>query len=164
MPTINVINRLVIMMALSVVALTALASDAYPPRPITKSERCPVCGMYPAGYPKWHSQIVFTDGEHSSFDSPIEMFRFIHNMAKYDSRHSAAQIGQIYVPDYETGEWLNARDAVYVVGSKVSGPMGADLPAFANEERAKGFIKQSGGEVLDFAQVTSAVFSGGHSH
>lgn len=164
MLTAKVIRKIIVMIALCVVSLLAQATDDYSPRPITKSERCPVCGMYPANYPKWHSQIIFTDGEHSSFDSPIEMFRFIHNMAKYDSHHSAAQIGRLYVPAYETGEWLDAKDAFYVVGAKVSGPMGADLPAFANEELAQGFVKQSGGEVLDFSHVTAAVIKGVHNH
>ena len=150
--------------ALMLYTTSVLAAEAYEPKPMAKSERCPVCGMYPASYPKWHSQIVFKDGEHSSFDSQMDMFRFVQNMAKYDKRHSSEQIGKIYVRDFDKGGWLDAKQAFFVSGSKAEGPMGPDLPAFASKEQASGFAKKSGGEVHTFQQVTPEVVNGGHGH
>lgn len=158
------IKNIAMMFALVLFTASVLATEDYAPRTITKTDRCPVCGMYPANYPKWHSQVVFKDGEHLSFDSPIEMFRFTHDVAKYDKRHGSGDIGRIYVPDYENGGWLDAAKAFFVVGSKARGPMGDDLPAFASKEAASGFTKKAGGEVLNFQQVTPAVINGGHSH
>jgi nitrous oxide reductase accessory protein NosL len=158
------LGKMAALLALSVLAASIQASEEYAPKPITKSERCPVCGMYPANYPKWHSQILFKDGEHSSFDSPIEMFRFVHNMAKYDKHHGAADIGMIYVPDAEKGSWLEARQAFFVIGSKARGPMGADLPAFASKESATDFINKSGGEMFTYQQVTPAMVEGKYGH
>jgi nitrous oxide reductase accessory protein NosL len=158
------LGKIAALFALSVFAAATQAGEEYAPKPIAKSERCPVCGMYPANYPKWHAQIVFKHGEHSSFDSPIEMFRFVHNMAKYDKRHVTADIGMIYVPDFDTGSWLEARQAFFVIGSRAKGPMGDDLPAFASKDAASGFIKNSGGEVLTFQQVTPSVVAGRHGH
>jgi len=158
------INSIAIWFALILFATSAQASEQYEPRPIAKSERCPVCGMYPANYPQWHSQIVFKDGEHSSFDSPVEMFRFVQDPARYDKRHDADAIVRIYVPDFGKGAWLDARLAHYVIGSSVKGPMGDDLPAFASKEMAAGFAKKFGGDVLTFQQVTPALVQGGHSH
>lgn len=158
------INILVVLLAMVTIAMSVLAAELYAPQPITEAERCPVCGMYPANYPKWHSQIVFKDGEHSSFDSPMDMFRFLHNMAKYDKRHDSDAIGAIYVTDYDKGGWLDAKQAFFVSGSKAEGPMGNDLPAFASKEQALVFTKSSGGEVLNFQQVTPAVINGGRAH
>lgn len=160
----NHLTNVATLFALALFSAAALGADEYAPRPIAKNERCVVCGMYPANYPKWHSQIVFKDGEHSSFDSPIEMFRFVHNMAKYDKRHSNADIGKIFVPDYEKGGWIDAKLAYFVSGSDAKGPMGNDLPAFASKEAAAGFSKKAGGEVFSFQQVTPAVVNGGHGH
>lgn len=158
---------IVALFALSFITPTVQAAEVYAPQPIAKSERCPVCGMYPANYPKWHAQVVFKDGEHTSFDSAAEMFRFLNNMAKYDKKHVATDIGKIFVPAYDKGGWLDAKQAFFVAGSKVKGPMGNDFPAFASKDDATRFIQQSGGKPLSFEQVTPAVVNGGdggHSH
>lgn len=133
------------------------AAEAYAPREISKQERCPVCGMQPANYPKWHAQILFKDKAFSAFDSPADLFRFLHDMAKYDKKHSTADIGAIYVTDYARGAWLEARQAFFVQGAKVRGPMGPDLPAFGSKEGAEAFVRQAGGRVLGFDQVTPQV-------
>jgi copper chaperone NosL len=145
----------------------AQAADNYLPQPIKQEQRCPVCGMYPAQYPKWHAQIVFKDGTQSAFDSAADMFRFLDGMALYDQKHTATDIGNIYVPDYAKGGWINARKAFFVEGSNVMGPMMSnDLPAFGSKDDAMLFIRKSGGRVLSFEQITTAVVKGlrGHTH
>lgn len=157
---------IVALFALLFIATPAQAAENFTPQPIAKSERCPVCGMYPANYPKWHAQIVFKDGGHASFDSAADMFRFLHNMAKYDKKHVAADIGKIFVPAYDKGSWLDAKQAFFVAGSKAQGPMGNDFPAFISKDDATRFSQKSGGKPLSFEQVTPAVVNGdnGHSH
>lgn len=144
---------------------TTHADENHTARAIAKSERCPVCGMYPANFPKWHAQIIFRDGEHASFDSAAEMFRFLHNMAKYDKKHVAVDINKIFVPEYNKGKWLDAKQAFFVAGSNAKGPMGNDLPAFASKEEAARFSQQSGGNAFNFEQITPALINeGGHQH
>lgn len=151
--------------ALALMATAAHAAENYAPRPIAKSDRCPVCGMYPANFPQWHAQIVFKDGEHSSFDSAADMFRFLNSMAEYDKKHVATDVGGIFVPAHDNGAWLSAKQAFFVTHSNVKGPMGDDFPAFANEEDAMRFSRKSGGNILRFDQVTPAVIDGdGHHH
>lgn len=164
MPLKKIMRFIVALCALSFIATAAHAAETYAPQPIAKSERCPVCGMYPANYPKWHAQIVFKDGTHSSFDSAADMFRFLHDMAKYDKKHVAADIGKIYVPAYDKGNWLDARQAFFVAGSKAQGPMGSDFPAFASKDDATRFSQKSGGKPLSFGQITPAVVNGGDGH
>lgn len=163
----KLVQLMVALFAVSFITTAVQATETYAPQPIVKSERCPVCGMYPANFQKWHAQIVFKDGEHSSFDSAADMFRFLNNMAEYDKKHVATDIGKIFVPAYDKGGWLDAKQAFFVAGSKVKGPMGNDLPAFASKDDAIRFSQKSGGKALSYEQITPAVVSGGedgHSH
>lgn len=165
--SVNKLVQFILLLAGSLIAAAAQATEDYAVQPIAKAERCPVCGMYPANFPQWHAQIVFKDGEHSSFDSAAELFRFLNNMSKYDKKHVAADIGKIFVAAYNKGAWLDAKQAFFVAGSKIQGPMGNDLPAFASRDEAVRFSLKSGGKALSFEQITPAVINAGvheHSH
>ncbi len=65
---------------------TAAAAADLSPQYVQRSARCPVCGMYPYRTPNWTGQIVFNDQTASSFDSPVDMFRFLNNMPLFDSQ------------------------------------------------------------------------------
>lgn len=161
----NLLQFICALFALFMMTTVAQAAENYTPQAIAKTERCPVCGMYPANFPQWHAQIVFKDGDHSSFDSAADMFRFLGNMAKYDKKHSATDIGKIFVPAYDKGNWLDAKQAFFLAGSKIEGPMGSDLPAFASKAEAIRFSQKAGGKVLGFEQVSPAAINGEeHAH
>ena len=89
----------------------------------------------------------------TAFDSPAEMFRFLGNMAKYDSKHSATDIVQMDATDYVRRGRIDARRASYVSGSSARGPMGPDLPAFENKADAEFFVRTAGGRTLNFDQA-----------
>lgn len=129
----------------------ATAGDHLPTA--SKELRCPVCGMIPANYPKWRTQITFRDGAVAAFDSPAEMFRFLGNMAKYDSKHTSADIAEIRATDFIKKSPIDARRASYVSGSSARGPMGPDLPAFENKADAEFFVRTAGGRTLTFDQA-----------
>lgn len=153
-------TRFTLLFALLLALLSRFAFAAEPP-PIAPEARCPVCGMYPARYPKWAAQVVFSDGAQTAFDSPAELFRFLQNLSRYDTRHSAKDIAQTYVSDYAKGGWLAAGAAHFVLGSRARGPMhGPDLPAFASAEEATAFAAKNGGKLIPFAEVTPAVIAG----
>ena len=132
------------------------------------STRCAVCGMYPYRTPQWTAQIVFNDQTASSFDPPADMFRFVGNMMLFDKTHKPADIGAIWVADYNTKAWADARKAFYVLGSNARGPMNdPNLPAFATREAAEAHAKTQGGKVLAFGEVTKEIvksLAGGHNH
>jgi hypothetical protein len=67
-------------------APSATAADLSP-QYVQRSTRCPVCGMYPYRTPQWMAQIVFNDQTASTFDSPVDMFRFLNNMVVFDKQH-----------------------------------------------------------------------------
>jgi copper chaperone NosL len=126
----------------------------YDARPIPVAARCPVCGMYPARFPNWAAQIIFLDGTAHFFDSPVDLFMFIDQADRFDALHTAADAAALYVADYRSGAWLDARSAAFVIGSAVRGPMrGPDLPAFADEVTARIFAGEHGGRVLRFDAI-----------
>lgn len=148
---------------------TVAAAADLSPQYVQRSARCPVCGMYPYRTPNWTGQIVFNDQTATSFDSPVDMFRFLNNMLLFDKQHKPADIGAIYVADYGTKAWADARKAFFVHGSTARGPMNdPNLPAFATREAADAFAKANGGKVLAFREVTREIIkslnTSSHNH
>lgn len=115
---------------------------------------CGKCGMYPAKYPDWQTQVIFTDGKMVPFDGCKCMFGYLMNMAQYDPHHSAQDVAAIWVRDHNTGEWINARDAHFVVGSDVMGPMGKELIPFGTSAAAENFQQEHGGELAGYDAIT----------
>lgn len=128
-----------------------MASDG-PPTPGPK-DRCSTCGMFVAKYPSWVATIVFVDGSSRHFDGPKDLFRFRARENAPEAREA-----EIWVTDYYTGKPLKAREAVFVRGSDVFGPMGAELVPLVSLELAEGFRADHGGEVpLTFDEVDAVV-------
>jgi len=127
----------------------------YAPRPVPAEARCPVCGMYPARYPRWAAQVIFKDGAAHYFDSPVDLFDFLHKVDRYDRRYARADVAASYVRDFEGGQWIEAGQAFFVHGSGVAGPMrNADLPAFVNRAAADAFVRRHRGAVLTAPDMT----------
>lgn len=129
-------------------------------RPVPPEARCPVCGMYPARHPRWAAQLIFADGAAHFFDSPVDLFLFLQDPARYDSARSTEAPVALYVTDFAAGGWVDARQALFVDGSQVRGPMrGADLPAFASRADAEAFIAANGGELRSFDAIGPALIA-----
>ena len=75
------------------------AKDYITPKP---KDKCPVCGMFVAKYPKWVAEIVFKDGSYVVFDGCKDMFKYYFNMEKYTKKKSRDDIAEIYVTEYYT--------------------------------------------------------------
>ena len=126
--------------------------------PISKKERCPVCGMFVTPYPKWITQIQFKDGHHHSFDGMKCFCRFYFNAGKFDDNHSADDFTRLLVRDYYTLKFIDYRKAYYVIGSDVLGPMGHELIPFESQERAQTFkIDHKGLKIIRFDDITPAL-------
>ncbi len=142
------------------------------PRPVPAEARCPVCGMYPARFPRWAAQVIFADGAAHFFDSPVDLFLFLADPARYDETYEAGDVRALHVADFGGKGWTEAGAAHYVIGSAARGPMRSpDLPAFADATDAAAHVARHGGRLLRFAEVDSAVLDGlrqtthaGHGH
>lgn len=129
--------------------------DMLEARPVPGGARCPVCGMYPARFPRWAAQTLFKDGAAHFFDSPVDLFAFQQRIDRHDRGHTINDIAISFVSDFESGHWIEAQHAFFVHGSSVVGPMrDADLPAFASRKAAEALTRSRGGKVLTFAEIT----------
>ena len=72
------------------------------PRAIPTDARCPVCGMYPARSAEWAAQIIFANGDAHFFDSPLSLFQYLADVAKYSQGRTAQELVARYVTDAET--------------------------------------------------------------
>ena len=133
----------------------APAVDTPAPGP---TDTCPACGMFVAPYPYWIATVLFADGHADHFDGAKDMFKYLHDMPKYARGRTAAQIKAIGVTGYYAPDRIDARAAVYVVGSDVLGPMGHEFVPLADEAEAVEFSKDHGGKrTLRFAEASAAL-------
>jgi len=127
------------------------------PMTIPDDVSCGKCGMFPAKYPRWQSQIIFNDGAMTPFDGCKCMFNFLFAMEKFDQTHTGDDVSAIWVKDFNTGEWLTAKDAYYVVGSDMMGPMGKELIPFSDLASAQKFQGEQNGSLMKYTDINPDV-------
>ena len=121
-------------------------------------DKCPVCGMFIAKYPEWTASIQFGDGSHVFFDGVKDMLKFYLTPQKYGSRTDRSSMGTIRVKDYYSLEMIDGRNAYYVIGSDVFGPMGKELIPFARQTDAAEFLRDHRGRrILRFNNLDNVI-------
>lgn len=153
----------IIRLILAIVLLAysvGLAGDRQPIKP-SKQDKCPVCGMFVTKYPDFLAQIIFKDGSYQFFDGVKDMFKYYFNIKRYTSSKSLSEIAALYVTSYYDLNPTDGRNAWYVIGSDVYGPMGKELIPFGKEQDAKEFMKDHSGEtLLHFGDITPEMIKG----
>jgi nitrous oxide reductase accessory protein NosL len=130
------------------------------PKPGT-TDACPVCGMFPAKYPDWVATVLFEDGHADHFDGAKDFFKYLLDMDKFASGRKKEQITGLGVTDYYATEMIDAKQAIYVIGSDVLGPMGHDLIPHPDRYDADAFMKDHKGyKLLRFDQITKSMLFG----
>ncbi len=107
-----------------------------------KKNLCSNCGMSLAKYYKVNHA--------ATHNTDTKQFCSIHCLAEAKSiKHT--QLSNIQVVDTQNKNFINAKDAYYVLGSKIRGVMTRTSKfAFASKEDALHFITQNGGKIVDF--------------
>jgi nitrous oxide reductase accessory protein NosL len=119
----------------------------YPPLLVNKKQKCPVCGMFLYKYPRWVSMIAYGDGKRYYFDGMKDLMKFYFE--------HPTDVELIVTQAYYKQESIHAKDAYFVVGSDVYGPMGHELIPLASEEAAKKFlIEHRGKKIVRFNAIT----------
>ncbi|MEA3418913.1 MAG: nitrous oxide reductase accessory protein NosL [Campylobacterota bacterium] len=119
---------------------------------VPAKEKCPVCGMFVAKYPKWVGLIVVGDKKYY-FDGVKDMMKFY--IFDGDFPYDRSKISTMKVTDFYTLEGILAKEAFYVIGSDVYGPMGNELIPFKTHEAAKNFMSDHRGrEIVLFDKIT----------
>ena len=119
---------------------------------VPTKEKCPVCGMFVAKYPKWVGLIIINKKRYY-FDGVKDMMKYY--IFDGDFPYSRSKISTMQVTDFYTLEGIDAKDAFYVLGSDVYGPMGNELIPFKTKKAAKNFMDDHRGEkIVHFTEIT----------
>lgn len=143
-------------------------STALEPIEITSGTSCSLDGMLLADYPGPKAQIHYAGQvEPEFFCDTMEMFHIFLNPEQVRT------VRGLYVQDMgqanwdePRGNWIDAKAAFYVPGSKRRGSMGPTIASFALEKDAARFAAEYGGKVVRFADIRPdmAVLDGGALH
>ena len=124
------------------------------PQPGPK-DTCPVCGMFVAKYPHWVATVVYRDGHAHHFDGAKDLFKYLFDLPKWAPGHQAKDMVTIAVTEYYDLKRIPAREAWFVIGSDVPGPMGHEMVPLATAAEAQEFMRDHGGKrLLRFDEVT----------
>jgi copper chaperone NosL len=116
---------------------------------VPKDAKCPVCGMFVAKYPQW-TALIETPEKNLYFDGVKDMMKYIFSQKK--------KFEKIYVSDYYKLKKIDAKEAFYVIGANIYGPMGTELIPFASENEATTFMRDHNGKrVLLFNEIDEKV-------
>ena len=157
-PTIHRLTALlgmILMFAIVVSLVDVVDSAERKRRGMTKKDKCPVCGMFVYKYPKWVAVIELADGTSYFYDGAKDMFKHYMNVSKYTPSKVGQDIVSLEVTDYYAVSLIDAKEAWYVIGSDVFGPMGHELIPFETQVSAKEFLEDhKGTRILRFQDVT----------
>lgn len=152
---------LVLPIFLLLIATPLQAADMENVPPPGPKDTCPVCGMFVARYPEWVATVVFADGHSDYFDGAKDMFKYLLDMKKWAPGRKSFDIKTIAVTEYYELKLRDGREAFYVIGSDVLGPMGHELIPLATEDDAKEFLEDhKGTSILRFGDVTLQLLEG----
>ncbi|MRI58411.1 MAG: hypothetical protein C6H99_02780 [Epsilonproteobacteria bacterium] len=107
-------------------------------------------------FPKFQAKIELSDGRTILFCCPKAMFDFYFRPFNYPEYRVKEErdFKALYVRDYLSGKWIDAKKALYVFGSKLQGPKGDDLIPVRNKDALNVFMLKYGGtKVLTFPEV-----------
>jgi copper chaperone NosL len=122
-------------------------------------DACAVCGMYLEGSPGPRAQ-AWLDGRAKPlvFDSTRDFFAYVLQP------ENQSTLRELYVQDSARIDWqqpthasasfIDARTAFYVAWQALPGSMGPTLAPFATHAAAEAFVREHGGAVLRFDDLT----------
>lgn len=126
------------------------AEKIYPKIEVTKEQKCPVCGMFLYKYPNWISMIEYKNGKKVYFDG-------MKDLLKYYFSHKD-NVKEILTQEYYTQKTIAVKDAYFVIGSDIYGPMGREFIGFKDKEAADKFLlDHRGTKVLKFENITEEI-------
>lgn len=106
--------------------------------------------------PEFNAKIILANGKEIIFCCPKAMFDFYFRPFDYPEYKVKEEkdFKKLLVKDYLSGEWIDAKKALYVFGSKLQGPKGDDLIPLRNKDAVNIFMLKYGGtKILTFADI-----------
>lgn len=139
---------LVMLIGLLLAACAAPVDPNAPPEIVYGEDVCDRCGMIISDARFAASVVV----EHAPRQYDYLLFDDIGGMIAYIEERETT-IVSYFVHDYNSKEWLDAGDAVYVLAPDLPTPMGFGIAAFGTHTEAEAEAAAWGGEVLDFQSL-----------
>lgn len=130
----------------------------------TNDTDCSLDGMVLIDYPGPKAQILYAEGKPDFFCNVMELFSVV--LMPEQKRRVAAMFVQDMGKanwDHPHANWIDAKTAFYVVGSKKPGSMGPTFGSFANTQDAENFVKKEGGRIVRFDQISPEMVNMGSS-
>ena len=135
----------IILMAITLV-FTSCSID---PEPLNYGkDQCEHCRMTIMDN-KFGAEIITKKGKIYKFDAAECMIRFVK-----EGKVNDGDVSKYLVIDAsKPANFINAKDAVYLISDNFPSPMGADLSAYGSRTDAENFQKQYSGEIKDWDEV-----------
>jgi copper chaperone NosL len=154
-------TRRVVVAGLAAFACTGVqAAPVDLPKPGPR-DVCPVCGMFVAPYRYWIATILFRDGQAVHFDGAKDLYKYLTDIKRWGSGRSESDIETVGVTAYYDTTLIDARTAVYVIGSDVLGPMGHELVPHDTRADAEEFLRDhKGARIVTPSEITPALLAG----
>ena len=110
-------------------------------------------------YDKWLCEAKLKSGKSVQFVSVKSMFTvYFHQPYFIKHKFLDSNIEKMYVQDYISGKKVDAKNAVYIFGSRIVGPHGDDLIPFVNYTNARLFMFKNGGtKILPFSRISKGL-------
>ena len=125
---------------------------------VPSKAKCPVCGMFVAKYPKWAARIE-VKAKNYYFDGVKDMMKFY--IFDIDFPFDRKVITSMEVTDFYTIKAIDAKEAFYVIGSDMYGPMGNELIPFSTQDAAENFMRDHRGKkIILFDEITPELIMG----
>jgi copper chaperone NosL len=126
------------------------------PVEIDRDTSCELDGMLLMDYPGPKGQIHYAGANQPAFFCDT-----VELLSTLLAPEQVRKIDAVYVQDMgkadwtnPQGNWIDARTALYVQGSKRKGSMGPTFASFSKEADAQAFIQQLGGKLLRLSEIT----------
>lgn len=118
--------------------------------------KCPVCGMFVYKYPHWAASIQLKD-KTLYFDGVKDAMKFIMDPKTYGCSQDP-QSATFMVTDYYHLKAIDGKQALYVIGSDILGPMGHELIPFETQADADVFLADHAGmTILSYSAIDATV-------
>ncbi|MDO5693740.1 MAG: nitrous oxide reductase accessory protein NosL [Pseudomonadota bacterium] len=126
------------------------------PVEIARDTSCELDGMLLLDYPGPKGQIHYADSPR-----PVFYCDTVETLNVLLLPEQVRKVSAVYVQDMgkanwdnPQGAWIDARQALYVQGSKRKGSMGPTFATFSQEADAQAFIQEYGGKLLRMSEIT----------
>ncbi len=154
------IRKITCLLALCALTLTAWATpvladavDLPDGSKLDSAAICPVCKMKVGAGNLGPAAVVFNDGKVVNLDGAGDFFRYLLSPSQYGFNPS--NIKAVFVTEYGTKKFIDAKSAFYVLGGDVTGGMGPEAIPFSKKEDAEKFkAEHKAKRVAPFSMVT----------